>query len=183
MKSRTQTLEAVVIKRSKTAEQDWLLTLFCAEHGRFVAVAKGARKLTSSRISCFEPGSVVSVQIISTRSLPIASQAILLWQPEHQSLKQLKHLAQILEIVDRLFVEEELPERVFAEVVDIVRLANRPPTKSRQAALQQRLAALIEGQGFSVDHDDQLSLLETLAELTNKPMRSFEYLTPKPSLG
>ena len=80
--------------------------------------------------------------------------------------------------MDRLFVEEELELELFAQVTELHELF-RSETASR-SELKAKLQELIESLGFAEEDPDKYgSILEYVAAITEKPMRSYEYLVVK----
>ena len=73
--SRSQRVEAIVLKHADFGEADRLLTLYCREQGKIRALAKGARKPGSRKGGHLEPFSRVSLLLGSGRDLQIVQQA------------------------------------------------------------------------------------------------------------
>ncbi|MEX0896248.1 MAG: DNA repair protein RecO [Patescibacteria group bacterium] len=170
---------ALVIKHWNTGETDRFVTLLTQEEGKFVAVAKGIRKTSSSRSSALEPGNIVKCTIVSTKSLPILSQAILLTDVGRcrESLILVRKLYQLLEIFDRLFVEEELETAAYRQVQRL----HAGVTKHQMPVswIRSELSELISQLGFDTAVEKERSVLEFISELTGKPLRSYEYLLVK----
>lgn len=170
--------KAVVLKRSNVGEKDRIVTLFTAEKGKVAVVAKGSRDLKSSRLSTLEPGNLVDVYLIQTKGLPILTQTKLVDDFIHtkQSLKKMKQLLQVLEIVDALSVEEENWE-VFERLEGILHQLNSAPVFDQ---IKSELALLVEHFGFQhVDDTEYQTLGEYVSSLAEKPLHAYEYLTVK----
>lgn len=169
----------IVLKRSDLGEKDQIVTLLTLEKGKVAVVAKGVRSLTSTKRSSLEPGSYIKGLLQTSQSLPLLTQSVALATTEHavSSLGRIRQLAQFLEILDRLFVEEELDEVIFEHVVYLQSLicAKHLKTDLIKEALQELLMQL----GFTEPEDQPASVLQFVAQLTDKPMRSFEYLVVK----
>lgn len=182
MSVRSFSCQAIVIKRTSVGETDRIVTLLSQEMGKFAAVAKGVRKLSSSRGPTLEPGNYVKVHCVTTKSLPILTQTALLsdtWSVR-DNLASMKQLHQLLEIYDRLFVESELETELFEHL-----LATRALVLSRKAplkAVRDNLEELIIALGFQEPKTAGFdSLSDYIAALTDRKVHSFEYLTPKNS--
>ena len=170
--------QAVVLKRSNFGEKDRIVTLFTQERGKIAAVAKGCRDIKSSRLSTLEPGNLVDIYLIVTKGLPILTQAKLVDEfiQTKQSLKKMKQLLQVLEIVDALSVEEENWE-VFQGLSNILHNLNTLPT---HAQIKSELALLVEQFGFQhVSDTEYQSVGEYVSSLSDKPLHSYDFLTLK----
>lgn len=180
MASRSITLSGIVLKRHNTGETDRIVTLLTMELGKITVVAKGVRKLHSSKSSILEPGNYVKAFCIQTHSLPILTQAALISDTgsARESLKKMRQLHQFLEIMDQLFVEEELELEFFAEI-----LYAREQIISADASLDTiRLAfeRILTTLGYHVPGTRLDSILDKVSQLTERPIRSFEFLVVKP---
>ena len=170
--------KAVVLKRSNVGEKDRIVTLFTEEQGKVAVVAKGSRDLKSSRLSTLEPGNLVDVYLIPTKNLPILTQTKLVDDFIHtkQSLKKMKQLLQVLEIVDALSVEEQNTE-VFERLSYILDTLN---TSSVHSLIKSELALLVEQFGFQHVSDTEYQTVgEYVSSLADKPLHAYEFLTVK----
>lgn len=177
LNSKSAITAALVLKRSSTGEADRVVTLLTKERGRLVTIAKGVRKLTSSKRAFLEPGNLVKIQLIETKSLPILTQAVLIDDTAKMraSLSQIRQLTQLLEIIDKLFVEEELERHVFSQILKI----RQKIVLGSKFDLKKDLVQLIEWLGYqNLAETEFESILDYVSELTGKKMRSFEYLKP-----
>lgn len=167
---------AVVLKRSNVGETDRVITLFTQKHGKIVSIAKGCRNLHSSRLSTLEPGNLVDAYFLPTKGLPILTQTQLIndFVQTKQSLKKMKQLLQVLEIVDALSVEDENTP-VFVRLTKILEALNSFPIFR---AIRSELSALIEEFGFQPLVETQYQTIsEYVATLSDKNLKSFEFLT------
>jgi DNA repair protein RecO (recombination protein O) len=73
--SRSQRVEAIVLKHSDFGEADRLITLYCREQGKVRALAKGARKPGSRKGGHLEPFSRASLLLGTGRDLQVVTQA------------------------------------------------------------------------------------------------------------
>src|SRR5512145_3243804 len=67
--------DAVILRRQDFGEADRLLTLLTPEHGKFRAIAKGARKPTARKTGHVELFALVDMLIARGRELHIVAQA------------------------------------------------------------------------------------------------------------
>ncbi len=176
---RSLLFSGIVLKRSDVGEKDQVVTVLTQEKGKLVSIAKGVRSLTSSKRSSLEPGSYIKGLLQTSHALPILTQSVALGTAEHalSTLTRIRQLAQFLEILDRLFVEEEIDESTFEHLLYLHGLvcAKEFHTGKIKDALQELLMHL----GFTEPDDQPASVLAFVAQLTDKPMRSFDYLVVK----
>lgn len=175
MSSKSTSLEAIVIKRLNTGETDRLVTLLSKKKGKILVVAKGVRKLKSSKASFFEPGNLIKAHLIITKSLPILTEAILLddLYSSRSDLKKISKLSQILEIIDNLFVEEAIDEDIFESIHESLKFV---ASQDNFKKIKLILLEIIKRQGFLDEIDEpNFSITDFLQELTNKKLRSFDF--------
>lgn len=180
MSNRSLNLQALVLKRVNVGETDRVVTLLSKEKGKFVAVAKGVRKLKSSKRAYMEPGNIIKAQLIITKSLPLLIQAKLIHDsaPAKQNLATIRKLIQILEVFDKLLVEQEIEPRIYNLILDI-RQTVIARGNSHQL-IQNKLSQLISLLGFPAPQITQgQSVLDYVQNLAEKPMRSFQFLQVK----
>src|SRR5437868_6073696 len=99
--------QALVLKRVDAGEVDRILTIFTPDQGKLTCVAKGVRRMSSTQRAYLEPGNHVTVFVTQTRGLPLITQTRLIsdFASNKKDLQSIKKLAQVLEIIDRLFPE------------------------------------------------------------------------------
>ncbi len=170
----------IVLKRSDVGEADRIVTFFTREHGKIAAIAKGARKLSSSRAAALEPGSLSKLFLIQTKSLPILTQTQLLNDFSHckKDLTSMRKVFEVLEIVDSLLVEEDVQDRVFAHTLSIFEHMNSPE-ETKSTFVRAHLTAIVEILGFA-DRGDIIGarpFRDYVEELTSKKMKAYSFLT------
>jgi len=175
---RSSPAEGVVLKRSNVGEADRIVTVLTKEHGKIAGVAKGVRKVTSSKKSYLEPGNHVRIFLIKTKSMPIITQASLLHQAIDgpTSLRQYRSLVQWLEIINAVFVEEELTDELY-ELVLATRLQclAQPVNVTR---LQKQLALILEQLGFNEPQGEKAySITQFVNTIADHPLNGFDYLS------
>jgi|SRR5579859_20069 len=171
---------ALVLKRTNIGESDRIVTLLTPNQGKVVCVAKGVRKLTSSQSAALEPGNHVSVFLIQTHSLPLVTQTKLLndFTETKKTLRGMKKLMQVLEVVDKLFPEGVEEVELFETVLNIVKQLNQSQKSFEH--IQDQLTNILVQLGYQDPHETTYkSVLDYVAALADRPMRSYEYLTVK----
>ena len=165
-KTKTFITEGIVIKRVNTGETDRVVTFITKDFGKLVGVAKGIRTLKSSKRAHLEPGNLVKIFVVRTKSMPLITQATLIEsvnQKTRSSLSSIRSLSQILEIFDRLFVEEDEDLKTYSIALKIrdTILKNRS-----HAQIQPLLSELVENMGYqSFDDVPHQSILQRLVRL------------------
>jgi DNA repair protein RecO (recombination protein O) len=175
--SRSSLVSALILKRSNIGEADRIVTLLTKEEGRIVAIAKGVRKIKSTKRASLEPGNITKVLLIKTKSMPILTQARLIDDTSkiRVNLAQIRQLTQLLEIIDTLFVEEEVEPHVYDLIIHI----RKKIVEGNKVNLKKNLITLIEWLGFqNIAETEHTSILDYVAEITGKKMKSFDYLKP-----
>ena len=179
-RAKTFATEGIVLKRVSVGETDRIVTLLTKDFGKLVGVAKGIRSLTSSKRAHLEPGNRVKVFAVKTKSLPLITQATLIKNvqgSQRETLIGLRRLSQVLEVFDRLFVEEDEDQLAYLKTLEILELLTN--TYSYQK-MQDLLGSLLEHLGYqNYQETTHNSVLDYVAEITEKPMKSFEYLRVK----
>lgn len=169
--------EVIILKRSNTGETDRVVTLLSKDRGKIVCVAKGVRKLKSSNAAALEPGNLARVFLIETKSMPLLTQSKLLAEATHlrQTLAGISQLSQILEIFDRLFVEDFIDEETSQLAFDIHQELLSPLKKN--AKIKELLRELIKALGYQdFKETAHANILDYVSEITEKKMKSFDFL-------
>lgn len=123
MSSRTYTLRALVLRKTKLSESDLILTLLSEDGSQKQLVAKGARKPTSSFSSRLELFSVVDLLCVEGKSLDIVKEARLV--EGHEPLRTHVELAYaaspLLELLGKVSQQNLKNERLYASTVVALR--------------------------------------------------------------
>mgnify|MGYP003972626729 FL=1 len=179
-KNRTFITEGIVLKRVNVGETDRVVTFLTRDFGKLVGVAKGVRSLKSTKRAHLEPGNLVKIFCIKTKSMPLITQSSLLEYGQsstRNSLSALRGLAQILEILDKLFVEEDNDEPSYLQAVELRKAVLDNHTNGK---IQPLLSKLLQNLGYqSFEKTHHKSVLDYVAEITEREMKSFEYLRVK----
>lgn len=179
MRAKTFVTEGIVLKRSSVGETDRIVTFLTRDFGKLVAVAKGVRSLTSSRRAHLEPGNLLKLFVVNTKSLPLITQTSLIasQSSQHPSLADVRRLSQILEVLDRLFVEGDIDQGSYLKAI---KLREAFVSDSPHHVIQTLLGSLLEQLGYQDYREtSHTSVLDYVAEITEKRMKSFEYLQVK----
>ncbi len=180
MKSNTFSTKGIVLKRVNVGETDRIINLLTQEYGKMTCVAKGVRKLKSSNRAYLEPGNLIKAFMIQTKSLPLLTQATLIDDCSRmkQTLGSFRQLSQMLEIFEKLFVEQELEPEIFAKALEL-----RKKISSSTASgsyIKEALTEIITGLGFQDPKDSKyLTITDYISALSDRKMKSFDYLNVK----
>lgn len=172
---KTFTTVGIVLKRTNGKETDRIVTILTQDYGKIVAVAKGVRKMNSTKRAFLEPGMVIKGHFVNTKGLPLLTQIQV--EQEYASLRaelpKIRSLSQILEIIDALFVEEEIDIAVYNEVISLLdRIAH-----NQTGYVRAQLGQLIENLGYQ--HPGQtkhVNISDYISEITGRKLNSFEFL-------
>lgn len=169
--------EAIILKRINIGETDRLVTLLSKDRGKIACVAKGVRKLKSSNRAVLEPGNLAQVFLIKTKSMPLLTQSKLLKEAAslRQTLAGISQLSQILEIFDRLFVEDFIDEETSQLAFEIHQ--ELLSSQKKNIRIKELLRELIKALGYQdFQKTPHHSILDYVSEITEKKMKSFDFL-------
>jgi DNA repair protein RecO len=180
MLQRNFTAVGLVLKRVKVGETDVIITMLTQERGKLVCRAKGVRTLKSTKRSALQPGNIVRFHWLETKSLPLLTQALMEQDCSvmESTLIRMRQLSQLLELCERLFIESELEEKIFNQILQL-----------RQNIVQNCLGAtdvrttfrsIITQLGYQDPEDSKYeSIGDYISALSDKPMRSYNFLSVK----
>lgn len=175
-RQRSFSTKALLIKRSDIGEADRIVTLLSASEGKIVCIAKGVRKLTSSKRALLEPGDIVQAFFVNTKSMPLLTQARLInsASPLRESLAKIRQLTQLLEIIDKLCAEGEIDDQVFAQALI---LRSHLLSGSSHTMITKELGNLLVMLGYSHPSETAYkNILDYVESLSERKMKSFDYL-------
>ena len=120
---RIYTTDAVVLRARRMVEADSVLTLLSADRGKFDAVARGVRKLTSRKAGHLEPLTHSTLLLAHGSNLDIITQAqaIHTFLPMREDLRRLGAGLYASELIDRFTVEREECYPVFHLLVETLK--------------------------------------------------------------
>jgi DNA repair protein RecO (recombination protein O) len=107
-RTRSQRVEAIVLRHSDWGEADRLLWLFTRELGKVKVVAKGVRKPRSRKAGHLEPFTRVELMLAQGRDLPIVTQAEArdVYLALREDLVRVGYASYVIELLDRFTYEE-----------------------------------------------------------------------------
>ena len=178
---RTVSTEGVVLKRMNVGEADRFVTIFTRDLGKISALAKGVRKITSSRSAALEPGTHTKLLLTRSHETFIVSQAQVInaFSRAKETLAGAKQVMQVLEIVDAVMVEEEQQD-VFNDVLHILKEVDK--THSTRSVVTKTLTMMLQRLGFRDMRDTPYATITEYVEfIAEKKMKSYPYLTVKTS--
>lgn len=166
---------AIIIKRTDMGEADRAVTLLSLSHGKIICLAKGARKMKSSQRGFLEPGMLINGYFITTKSWPLLTQVKIQHEfaSSRQTLPKIRQLSQVLEILDKLFVEEEIDSDTFLLVTKIIAAIDA----DHPAYAKQQLATLLDMLGYPTPSQEGVqNITELVSKITNQKLVSWAYL-------
>ena len=126
LRERSFRTAAIILKRRDFGEADRLLTLLTPQHGKLEAIAKGARKLNSSKTGHVELYTRADMLIHRGRDLNILTQAEMTapYLPLREDLARGAHAGYCVELLDRLTAEGDVDTARLFRLLDetLVRL-------------------------------------------------------------
>ena len=118
-RSRSQRVEAIVLRHADWGEADRLLWLFTRETGKVQGIAKGVRKPRSRKAGHLEPFTRVELLLAYGRDFPIVTQAEAkdMYLSLREDLVRVGYASYVIELLDRFTYEE-------GENINLYRLLN-----------------------------------------------------------
>ena len=174
----------IILKRSDIGEADRVVTIYSQDQGKIVCIAKGVRKLTSSKKSLLEPGNLIQAFLIKTKSLPLLTQAKMIkdFACLRQDLLKIRQLTQVLEMIDKLYVEEE-DHQLFDMTLKV--LEYLASDEKSNGHVKQQLEKILIYLGYQpLKESGYQTIAEYVSSIIDQPMNSFDFLSidhnPKP---
>lgn len=123
---RLRTVEAVIISHRDFGEADRLVNLFSLEGGKIRALAKGVRKIRSRKAAYLEPFMHSKVVLARGKTFWIITQADAIHSnlAIRDSLVKTGQSAYVMELADRLSIEEDPAPAVFRLLVNTLKRIN-----------------------------------------------------------
>jgi DNA repair protein RecO (recombination protein O) len=123
---RLRTVKAVIISHKDFGEADRLVILFSLEGGKIRALAKGARKIRSRKAAYLEPFMHSKIVLARGKTFWIITQADAIHNnlAIRDSLEKTGQAAYVMELTDRLSIEEEPAPAVFRLLVNTLNRIN-----------------------------------------------------------
>lgn len=168
----------VVLKRTNFGEADRIVTIFTRNLGKITALAKGVRKINSSRSGSIEPGTEAEFFFVKGKGMEILTQTRLIDSHAKARLNLVRttQTFQLLEIIDLLTVENQDNEAVYQLVTDTLEFLGRDGKQKKYLLEQIRL--ILQALGFTYDKQFTESKLKAYIEdLSQKRLRTKSYLS------
>ena len=123
---RLRTVEAVIISHKDFGEADRLVNLFSLEGGKIRALAKGVRKIRSRKAAYLEPFMHSKIVLARGKTFWIITQADAIHNnlAIRDSLVKTGQSAYVMELADRLSIEEDPAPAVFRLLVNTLKRIN-----------------------------------------------------------
>ena len=180
MAQRNFTAVGLVLKRVKVGETDVIISLLTQERGKLVCRAKGVRTLKSTKRSALQPGNLVRFHWIETKNMPLLTQALLEEDCSlmESTLMRMRQITQLLELCERLFIETELEQTIFNQVLHLRQ--NIVQNRLAKTEVQNTFRSIITQLGYQDPEDSKYETIgDYIGALSDKPMRSYNFLSVK----
>jgi DNA repair protein RecO (recombination protein O) len=124
----TYQADAIVLRRLDYGEADRILTLLTREHGKFAAIAKGARKSKTQSLSALDLFSRSQMMIAKGRNLDVVAQVQRIGDVRNISgdLQRTAYAGLVAEVVDKVLEDRHPVDDVFELVVETLDRFNIP---------------------------------------------------------
>lgn len=157
--------EAIVLKRKRLPSKDILVTLFTVEEGKVLAMAKGAKKITSTRSPRVQTGNLIKVILgtHSDRRYIQGAELISGFSRIKESTSRITYLYTVFYILDKLLPEMQKEIDIYrATRVFLIRLAREEAIGETYVA--EYIGNLMSHLGFSKpegSYKEVIALVET----------------------
>ena len=178
MAHRSYQVTGIVLKRVNYGEKDRLVTLYSLERGKLTVLAKGARRLTSSRRSVLEPATQGQYFFVTGRTFNLLTQAQLgkSFYRAKANLTRIAQTWQVLEIIDHLTVENEPNVTVYSLLYESLCLLVSDGLKKDR--LLNNIHKLLRTLGFAAAEPMTAFALKALIEdLSQKKLKTKSFLS------
>ena len=175
------TTEGLILRRSNFGEADRVFTVLTDRYGKISVIARGVRKITSRRAGNIEILNRVKLHLFKAKSYTLSeAESIETFQVVKDNLTLATTAFHILELVDRLVVEEQRNPQVYSLTVAVLHLLEKNPRQIFIRAFEVKLLSVL---GFwSIDaikdlSNDQKILLMKLEEFSWDQIEEMEILS------
>lgn len=166
--------ECIVLKRSNYAEADRVIVLLSRRWGKFAAVAKGVRKLTSRKAPHIEPYSRSRLFFVAGHGMPIITQAETqrLFGDSKLDLDLARFAFQLGELTAEMLNEGEAHAQVFDRLdLELSSLPSLTLSEAKDAVTTFQLF-LLDVLGFGQPQNEAPT--EYIERLLDRRLRSFK---------
>ncbi len=159
--------KAIVLKRSNYKEADRLITLYTEEKGKITAIAKGIRKITSTKRGHLELFNLVDMQAVDHKGWYILTQAesIKTYSKIKDTLAITAYGYYICEIFEKLVPEAEPSDILFKLLSKTLAYIDRSPSLTLLNAFNLKLLKILGFYSRSQIKNLASSLIEYLNQI------------------
>lgn len=112
----------IIIKSVNYSEADKVLTVFGKLSGKFALFAKGIRKINSKNRGNMQTLCISDISFYEGKGLPVLTESQLIYSPDTDVLKnKTENLKRVLVMLNRILVEGDPNERVFAMLESVLK--------------------------------------------------------------
>ena len=167
---------ALIIKKKNIFETDQMVTFISPTFGKITCLAKGNRRLHSKKMTILQSGNLAKIYLIKGKNLLLLTQAESISSLDNNySLHIKKNILQFLEILDQIMVEQEIEHFIYDEICIIRDLICQ---QNNLSLIRSKIKGLLLMFGFNLEKEGEFKFLSGyIAYLTNKPLKSFAFLT------
>lgn len=171
---KTLKTEAVVLKKKSLLNKDYLVTLFSQEEGKIKAFAKGAKKITSRRLSHLQTGNLVEIIIHKKEDRSYLQETKLIsgFSKIKDSQVKSKYLYCFIFILERLLAENQRDFSVYNLLKKFL-IGLSEDSNFEKVKLYRYINKLIRDLGYSKEDKSSHELRIFIEELINEKLPLF----------
>lgn len=169
--------EGIILKRRDFGEADRILSAFTLHRGKLSILARGVRRITSRRAGNVELLNRVQMYLYPGKQFFYLTEGIALdtFQKLKEDLTLSTYAFHILELVDKLTVEDQEDRIIYADLLELLRRLTKNPRQILVRAFEAKVLSVLGFATFRVDNPGldiqiqsrigHLNLLEILKNL------------------
>jgi len=170
---RRLTSEGLVLKKKNLPGADILVTFFSLEAGKILAMAKGAKKITSRRASQIQTGNLVRFMAAKRHEMYYLSEThtISAFSGIKKDRQKLSIMYFLLFMIDRLLPENQREVDLYEHTKKFI--VNLAKGKASLAHLEEYTNELLMNLGFIENRETLSQLKKRIEELTGQKLPFF----------
>jgi len=162
------TTEGIILKRKNFGEADRVITILTARYGKISVIARGVRRITSRRAGNVELLNRVRLHLFKGKGYTLTeAESIETFSTVKENLTLVTSAFHVIEMIDRLTVEEQMNQSLYDLTVSSLQLLERNPRQIFLRAFEVKVLTLLGFWSVSELHD--------VDETTKGLLEQFEY--------
>lgn len=138
------TTEGIILKRKDFGEADRVITILTPRYGKISVIARGVRRITSRRAGNVELLNRVRLHLFKAKSYTLTeAESIETFAKLKQNLTLATSAFHVIELIDRLTVEEQMNQSLYDLTVGVLQLLENNPRQLFLRAFEVKVLTLL----------------------------------------